>query len=511
MNPRSQGLSKAKSPVTPRKSKASIPLHMTQKMVLIVGFGMIFLASSAVFVIVTDTMPHSRVFHTVQSLDAKVQDAATGIKNDDSVLAAEQPRGAKMLQQFALSISHYAQQTNIPRGIVLPLFDDIAYLGMAMLLELRAFDEDVPIEIPHCGDDLAPELASRLEHMDLLVRVYDVCAQAAAATSVFNASQRLFCERAAQCERQLRGSPTKVLAVVFSRFEQVLLLDANTLFFQNPMALWDHDKYTRTGTLFFHDRVSDDRAFLAKRVPGAFTVADDGGGDQQFSELHMYLSKFDASPFRALAAITRDAATTANPVPIKLRFAPSDFLVSSHTWNLRAGHQLDSSLLLWNKNRQPRATAILASFVAQNGVALPPSDGGNELFFLACELAETQYAFSDFGASALGTDVRDDGEAVDSVLCGGRLHYFPSSRSGGNEAPSLLFFNSDELLTLDVATAKIYRSEARAAAEYSGSLSARGLPQQCVLGIRAVRLSTGEKQVIARRQQLHASVAVQGY
>ncbi|KAF1319027.1 hypothetical protein FI667_g13378, partial [Globisporangium splendens] len=506
MKTRIQIPSKVNSPMKNRKSKASVPLHMMQKTVLIVGFGMIFLASSVVFMISTDTMTHTRVFRSVQSLDSKVEKAAH-VDNEDSIPVAEQPRRTKMLQQFALSISHYAQQTSIPRGIVLPLFDDIAHLGMAMLLELRAFDEDVPIEIPHCGDDLASDLANRLEHMDLLVRVYDVCAQAADATNVFNDSQRLFCESTEQCQRQFRGFPTKVLSVVFSRFEQVMLLDADTLFFQNPMALWDHDKYTRTGTLFFHDRVSDDHAFLAKRVPAAF-MAD--GDDQQFSELHMYMSRFDVSPFRLLATITREPSTKENPIPIKLRFAPSDFLVSSHAWNLRAGHQMDSSLLLWNKNKQPRATAILASFVAQNDVPLPPSDGDKELFFLACELAETQYAFSDFGAGSLGTDLRDDGEKTDSVLCGGRLHYFPSSR-GENEAPSLLFFNSDELLTLDVANAKIYRSEALAADVYGGSLSARSLPQQCLLGIHAVRLSTGEKQVIARRQQLHASVMMQGY
>uniref|UniRef100_K3W5Z0 Uncharacterized protein n=1 Tax=Globisporangium ultimum (strain ATCC 200006 / CBS 805.95 / DAOM BR144) TaxID=431595 RepID=K3W5Z0_GLOUD len=108
-----------------------------------------------------------------------------------------------------------------------------------------------------------------------------------------------------------------------------------------------------------------------------------------------------------------------------LRFQPSALLLTSRAWNLRTGHPIGSSLLLWNKARQQRTTAILAPFVVKNGISMPPSYGGKECYFIACELAETVYAFSDSGAGSLGTDMRDDGgEIPNSILCEiSVLHY----------------------------------------------------------------------------------------
>ncbi|CAH0482886.1 unnamed protein product [Peronospora belbahrii] len=84
---------------------------------------------------------------------------------------------------------------------------------------------------------------------------------------------------------------------------------------------------------------------------------------------------------------------------------------------------MDSSLLLWNKKRQPRATAVLASFVSLNKVDRPPSDADKELFFVACELAETQYAFSDVGVGATADDVMGYGE-FNSLYCGQPAQFY---------------------------------------------------------------------------------------
>lgn len=419
-------------------------------------------------------------------------------KSTDSLHEREQ---AQMHREIALSLSHFAQQTPIARGLVLPLFDDIAHLGLSAILELRALGVDLPIEIPHCGD-FKPAFQQMIEHRDPLVRVYDVCAQALDATNLLGSRKRLFCGSPQQCHKRFRDFNIKIIAVVFSQFQELMLVDADTVFFQSPMTLWDLARYNNTGTLFFHDRVSTADKFLAAQV--ATTASG-----KPVSRLHAYLSKFDVSPYRSLASIPRRRPSVANAMPSSLRFAPSDFLLMSHSWNLRAGHEMDSSLVLWSKRKQPRATAILASFLALNGVPAPPSYGDKELFFIACELAETQYAFSDFGVGSLGTDLHDHDGKPDSVLCGGGLHYFPATtdRATAQTDPSaaLLYLNSDDILALNVQD-PIYRTIARPADVYAGSFAERGIPQECPFDITAVELTQSERAAIAQRQQLHQDV-----
>ncbi|KAF1328215.1 hypothetical protein FI667_g7102, partial [Globisporangium splendens] len=494
-----------------QRKRFSFSACPTHKLMLVALAAMGFMMSCVMFT----EMLHMRVFRsvraslgfrssgelTVDEMNRQLERQYLKVSFDSDELLQEL-QSARMHREFALSFSHFAQQTTIPRGVVLPLFDDIALLGMSLIVELRALNVDLPIEVPHCGD-LKPEYQNMIRDRDPLVRVYDICTQALAATNVFGSGRRLFCGSLKQCHRHFRDFNIKVLAVVFSRFEEVMLLDADTLFFQSPMKLWDTERYNRTGTLFFHDRISSEDDYMAERI------ANTKEG-RQVSHLHMYLSKFDVSPYEPLAAIPRAKPRRkkkTNGIPVKLHFQPSEFLLSSHAWNLRSGHEMDSSLVLWNKTKQPRATAILASFVALNGVPMPPSYGDKERFFLACELAETEYAFSDFSVGSLGTDLHDSDGIPDSVLCGGGLHYFPmhdqSSASSSYEDAELLYVNSDDILAMDVANDQIYRSLARAASFYPGSFLERGIPQECPFDIMVVPLTAAEKQKIQGRQQFH--------
>ncbi|CAH0491873.1 unnamed protein product [Peronospora farinosa] len=130
------------------------------------------------------------------------------------------------------------------------------------------------------------------------------------------------------------------------------------------MTLWDTDKYRTTGTLFFHDRISQPDMYMGAPFRGNAHV----------SVLNHYISHFDVTPFAPLGNIQRPKATSENKVPVDLKnYSPSEHLLKSHSWNHRAGHEMDSSLVLWNKKMQPRATAILAAFVAINGINRPPS------------------------------------------------------------------------------------------------------------------------------------------
>ncbi|KAJ0406230.1 hypothetical protein ATCC90586_007272 [Pythium insidiosum] len=406
------------------------------------------------------------------------------------------------------TLGRIASQQTTPgsRGIVLPLFDDIGTLGVSLILELRAMGVALPIEIPHCGD-LSAKRVQRLLAEDAHVRVYDVCETAASMRS--SLGKPLFCRDLADCHWRFRSFSIKVLALVLSSFSEVMLLDADTLFFESPGSLWDSTAYESTGTLFFTDRISYDVSYLAKRVPGRDRV----------SFLHDFMASFDAAPFRALASLPRPRSSLSRLSPFRFSFEPSDVLLQSHAWTLRAGHQMDSSLVLWNKARQPRATAILASFLVLDAFPLAakdetqqlrrrkppplaaPSYGDKELYFLACELAETQYAFTPHAVATIGTEVRLDHGDGRSVLCGDALHYVPDDRSSD---PRPLYINSDDMLSWNVDTAPLFRSVARPATLFPGSFSERGLPQTCPFNVSVRTLTPEQRDRVRRRQELHA-------
>uniref|UniRef100_A0AAV1TPT6 Uncharacterized protein n=1 Tax=Peronospora matthiolae TaxID=2874970 RepID=A0AAV1TPT6_9STRA len=132
---------------------------------------------------------------------------------------------------------------------------------------------------------------------------------------------------------------------------------------------------------------------------------------------------------------------------------------------------MDSSLVLWNKKRQPRATAILGAFVARNRIDRPLSYGDKELFFVATELAETQYAFSDYEAGGAGWDFRDAGPGK-SVLCGTATHYYPVKAEDERLAAnaSVLYLNSDDFLVYDPKTKPLYYTQARPCEVYPGDV-----------------------------------------
>jgi hypothetical protein len=171
------------------------------------------------------------------------------------------------LQQL---VTAYLDDTT-PRGIILPLFDGIATLGASLIKELRqVYQVNLPIEIPHCGD-LAYKYQVLLTQMDPNIILYDVCKRAihselsSSVQSLKKSSSNCFCKSLDDCHRRYRNFDIKLLAVTLSQFKEIMLLDADTLFFQSPMDLWNLQMYQETGTLFFHDRISSEKEFLAEK------------------------------------------------------------------------------------------------------------------------------------------------------------------------------------------------------------------------------------------------------
>ncbi|KAF4316273.1 hypothetical protein BBO99_00008581 [Phytophthora kernoviae] len=378
---------------------------------------------------------------------------------------------------------------------------------LSLILELRRLQVVLPVEVPYCGD-LGLELQLKMKQQDPLVRFYDVCELAANAAMGGPNGRKLFCVDLEHCHDKFRGFDIKVLAVVYSRFQEVMLLDADTLFFQSPMSLWETDKYKSTGTLFFHDRISYELSYLAAR--------SSSGGDQvdmTTGALHRFLSGFNVVPYHQFGVVR-----SREPIPqlpkrqlgLEFGFQPSAFLLNSHVWRLRSGHQMDSSLVLWNKARQPRATAILASFVSLNGLPTVSSYGDKELYWLACELSETAYAFSDFAVGAVGWERLTPGRHRDGVLCGDALQHFPvqlNAAKGPDADVEPLYMNSDNILEWGGERRRLYRTAARPAELYPGSFTERKLLQTCPFDVTTMELAPLETMLLAQRLQFYTVVS----
>ncbi|KAJ1538600.1 hypothetical protein HK405_013663 [Cladochytrium tenue] len=507
---------------------ASVRRPLVQAVVLSLVVLVVVAASNVLLAVTSGSLDGARHFHSRLSPSGSIRgnntniDAADGIGEDvlptpfavisefDAAVEAE------LEAHFLRSIYTASQNTSAARGVVMPLYEDIAALGLSLVLRLRAMGVTLPVELPHCGDLSTAFLEAAAEHADELGEVfpYDVCERAEQLRSEARGGAPVFCASRGECEQQYRGFFVKVVAMVFSRFEEVMLVDADTVYFHNVAPLWDTPQYRKTGTLFFHDRISEPELYLG-RVMRKFP--------SRLNELNLYLSTFDVAPLRHLPTLARPAATSANTVAgaKRLSFSPSERLLTSHSWNQRSGHEMDSSLVLWNKRLQPRATTLLGAYGSgRTGVPRPPSYGDKEFFWIASELAETRYAFSDFHVGGSGNTILDRGPNR-SIVCGFSAHYFPVATNGSADPldSPLLYFNTDDILKFRPEEQTLYYSKPRLAGTYAGAFSDRfippelgfrqagdELPQECPFDVTLVALDSEQRRAITFRQELYQKV-----
>ncbi|OUM69183.1 glycosyltransferase family 71 protein, partial [Piromyces sp. E2] len=66
----------------------------------------------------------------------------------------------------------------------------------------------------------------------------------------------------------LSGWAIKPFAILGSRFEEIILMDADVIFVRNPIELFDEPGYIRTGTLFYKDRTTEPNIYSLKWLKG---------------------------------------------------------------------------------------------------------------------------------------------------------------------------------------------------------------------------------------------------
>jgi len=240
---------------------------------------------------------------------------------------------------------------------------------LALLFSLRNLGVHLPVEIFH-NDEIGPILAAWLSREDSQITV-----------------------RSTHLARS-EGWACKPHALLHSTFTQVLLVDVDIAPVINLEDLFEIPAFAATGTLFFHDMV--------KRF-----------GPLKRSFLRNELPSFDRTPYLDLPASA--GAPGGNP-------CPSAQLQASLAWRTRMNNEAESSVVLFDRCRQPRTAAVLHD---QWRWLLGHSHGDKELYWLASELAGANYAFTPYGVGAWGLGHRGLGShGNESWVCEAMLAQF---------------------------------------------------------------------------------------
>lgn len=171
----------------------------------------------------------------------------------EAVIASEFPFLVKNSTSTTTPLTNLRQSFTEPRGIVIPTGNKTFRFACHLIAGLRrVFKTTLPIQIVYAGETDLPKskrdaLASLagprngIEEVDELgdISFLDV-------TEVFDDST---------LKLTYGGWAIKIFAALASKFTEVILLDADAVFFQDPISLLKQKAYQDNGALFFHDRL----------------------------------------------------------------------------------------------------------------------------------------------------------------------------------------------------------------------------------------------------------------
>ena len=208
-----------------------------------------------------------KMFSDVQALLLKhhLRSTAPGTRSsrtDDYVLAGKRMRQKDLeairrgIQRFVESIPAFGSFEG--RGIVIVGGSKKAYQTpyWIAIFSIRRVDHNIPIELWFPKDELPNCLQlARLAELQVNVRTFeDIASQTAT-------------------KHSLSGYAYKIVALTFSSFEEVLLLDADNVVMRSPRQLFESEQYKYTGSLLWKDFWLETRApeasmIGAKALPG---------------------------------------------------------------------------------------------------------------------------------------------------------------------------------------------------------------------------------------------------
>lgn len=240
-------------------------------------------------------------------------------------------------------------------GIVIPVgLQDFRY-ACHLIVALRSIIKStLPIQIAYAGYDDLPlvnqevllSICKDLEFIDIL--------------SVFD-------NKVMQLGRDWAIKPFAALA---SSYEQVILLDADTVFIQPPERLFTQQGYRDTGALFFHDRLLWQHAFAHR---------------------HEWWKKQME------------------------HHTPSPELMKSLVWTQDYAEEMDSGVVVLDKGRLPIFTALLhvcwqLTEAVREQATYKMTYGDKESWWFGLELCGVPYSFESHYGGVIGTLKDQDGK-----------------------------------------------------------------------------------------------------
>nr|QBK88331.1 MAG: putative mannosyltransferase [Marseillevirus LCMAC202] len=191
------------------------------------------------------------------------------------------------------------------RGIVIVLNDTTVLAGSLLILTMRRNLCKTPILVCYAGDDLAEQNRKFLESIQNV------------ATMALGPKLDLPLET-------LRGTQARVYALIYSPFQEVLMLEPDMLFFKNPEYLFGDSQYRQTGALFWKDRKIqsywDKKVYdwVRRLIPyrkGDNRILDKKAGNYQSQDLMLFNKTTHMKTLEKLWILTKEWETVYNYIP----------------------------------------------------------------------------------------------------------------------------------------------------------------------------------------------------
>uniref|UniRef100_K3XAB5 Nucleotide-diphospho-sugar transferase domain-containing protein n=1 Tax=Globisporangium ultimum (strain ATCC 200006 / CBS 805.95 / DAOM BR144) TaxID=431595 RepID=K3XAB5_GLOUD len=320
--------------------------------------------------------------------------------------------GMVLVQHAKATLKDANDSPHGSRGIVMCVHDGILALAVSLIRELRCLGNQEPIHVYHCfPDELSQESQDLLTRNNSNVQIVDVCVEMMEQNQIIQESVAL----------SFKSYWIKPLALYHTKLTEVLLLDADAVFLKDPASLRTLAGYQRTGTMFFYDRLYNQRKYFNTRMK------DPRDSDKEQHLLKHIIETFDYKRF-GLSGV-----------------GPSEQLLNSMAYREQTSHEQDSSVVAINKAKAGKAMEILKYLITIERFNHVFSWGDKEAFWLAYELAHEDYYFSPWGLSLLNSVPNQDLENHPDTLCGSMAHYVPVDAES-TEAPEVLYVNGKALL-----------------------------------------------------------------
>ncbi|ODA79030.1 hypothetical protein RJ55_04620 [Drechmeria coniospora] len=236
------------------------------------------------------------------------------------------------------------------RGIVIPVGGGeqaVRFAGHLISTLRRTLGSKLPIQVAYAGDaDLAQDQRDALASLDPMRKIDFVNV-----IEVFDDTT---------LSLRKGGWAIKSFATLASRFEEVIVLDADAVFMQPPEVLYEQEAYLNTGAYLFHDRLLWQHGFRARH----------NWWKDQIKE-------------------------------------PSEALNRSRVWTEDYAEECDSGVVVLDKSRLSVFVGLLHiawqnTREVRNEVSYKLTYGDKETWWLGLELAGSPYQFEQHYGSILG-------------------------------------------------------------------------------------------------------------